>query len=232
MESLVQTKGLSLYYNKVMGALKDINLAIPSGRIVGLVGPNGSGKTTLLKVLAGLLNVYTGDVKIDGHPISVESKSAVSYLPEKTYLADWMKPIDAIEMFADFYEDFDQDKALELMDRFSLTPQQPLKNMSKGMQEKVQVILVMSRRAKLYLLDEPLGGIDPAARSVMLDIILENYSREASVIVSTHLLHDIEQIFDDVIFMDQGAVRLQDQVDQIRQSSGKSLEDVFKEVYR
>jgi ABC-2 type transport system ATP-binding protein len=212
--------------------LQDISFKIERGSILGLLGPNGTGKTTMIKIIAGLIRDYQGKVFIDGHSPDAHTKSVVSYLPEKTYLHSWMKAGDAIAMFADFYADFDRRKSDEMMTRFSLDLNMPVKNMSKGMQEKLQLILVMSRNAKLYLLDEPLGGIDPASRSMILDIILENYSEDASLLISTHLIYDVERIFDSIVMMGYEGIIMSDTVDNIRQQHGKSIDDIFREVFR
>lgn len=230
MNNLVQITHLNKAYDRTQ-VLSDFNLSIAPGKIVGLLGPNGCGKTTLMKVMAGLINDYRGEVLIDGQSPGIHTKSIISYLPEKTYLADWMRANDAIAMFTDFYADFDKNKALELLKRFHLEPSQKLKSMSKGMQEKLQLILVMSRAARLYILDEPLSGVDSAARASILDIILKNYNEDASLILSTHLIYDVERIFDEVILMGYGKIILQDTVDGIREKTGKSVDEVFREVF-
>ncbi len=228
---MIKITGLNKSYSKKV-ALNNINLEIKSGTIVGLLGPNGCGKTTLIKTIAGLINDYEGTVTIDNQAPGQYTKSIVSYLPEKTYLSDYKKPKDAINFFEDFYADFDRKKAEKMLEQFKLDLNQPIKSMSKGMQEKVQLILVMSRRAKVYLLDEPLGGLDPASRKAMLDIILNNYSDDAVVLLSTHLIHDVERIFDRVIMIGQSNVLVDDSVDNIRENTGKSVESLFEEVFK
>lgn len=228
---MIKITGLSKSYSKKV-ALNKINLEIEAGTIVGLLGPNGCGKTTLIKTIAGLIRDYEGTVTIDNQAPGQYTKSIVSYLPEKTYLSDYKKPKDALDFFEDFYTDFDRKKAEKMLEQFKLDLNQPIKSMSKGMQEKVQLILVMSRRAKVYLLDEPLGGLDPASRKAMLDIILNNYSDDAVVLLSTHLIHDVEKIFDRVIMIGQSNVLVDDSVDNIRENTGKSVESLFEEVFK
>ncbi len=231
MNNVLEIQNLNKRYGPFL-ALRDVNIRIAPGSITGLLGPNGCGKTTTMKIIAGLIMDYQGEVRILGEHPGVYTKSAVSYLPEKTYFNDWMSPKDTIQYFSDFYADFDAAKAEEMVQRFGLSMKQKLKTMSKGMQEKLQVILVMCRVAKLYLLDEPLSGIDPAARSVMLDVILNNYTQDAALLLSTHLIYDVERIFDSIIMMGGGAVILQDSVDNIREQHGKSVEELFKEVFK
>lgn len=230
MSTLINVQNLSKSYGSHK-VLEDISFTIEPGKIVGLLGPNGSGKTSLIKIMSGLINDYSGIVEIDGNRPGVETKKIVSYMPEKTYLADWMRPIDAVNVFADFYSDFDKNKAMELLERFQLPLKQKAKTMSKGMQEKLQLTLVICRAAKLYLLDEPLGGVDPAARAFILDLIMNNYAKDSSVILSTHLINDLEQVFDHALMIGQGKVLLNSPVEEIH-SSGRSLEDTFKEVFR
>lgn len=230
MSTLINVQNLSKSYGS-QKVLENISFNLEAGKIVGLLGPNGSGKTSLIKIMSGLINDYSGTVEIDGNRPGVETKKIVSYMPEKTYLADWMRPIDAVDVFADFYSDFDKNKAMELLERFQLPLKQKAKTMSKGMQEKLQLTLVMCRAAKLYLLDEPLGGVDPAARAFILDLIMNNYATDSSVILSTHLINDLEQIFDHALMIGQGKVLVNSPVEEIHQG-GKSLEDTFKEVFR
>lgn len=213
-------------------ALKDVSLNIPRGSIVGLLGPNASGKTTFIKLCNGLLTPTSGHILIDGDNPGVETKRKVSYLPEINYLNDWMKVAQIIDMFVDFYPDFDRDKAYDMLEKLHLNPDDRLKTLSKGTKEKVQLILVMSRRAQLYLLDEPIGGVDPAARDYVLRTILSNYEEKASLILSTHIIADIENILEHIIFLKDGAVVLSKTVDEIREESGKSVDSLFREVFK
>ena len=229
--SLLTLEHVSKAYDRLR-VLDDVSFEVEAGSITGLLGPNGCGKTTTMKILTGLIGTYDGAVAVEGMAPGLETKKIVSYLPEKTYLSGWMRCIDTIDMFADFYADFDRSKALELLDRLRLSPRQKIKLMSKGMQEKLQLILVMSRAAKLYVLDEPLSGVDPAARSLILDIILKNYNPDASILLSTHLIYDVERIFDHIILLGYGKVVLSGSVDDIRSSTGKSIDEVFREVFK
>lgn len=231
MNALLEIENLTKSYNR-FPVLNALSLSVQSGRIVGVVGPNGCGKTTLFKIISGLISDYKGTVKICGSPPSIYTKSIISFLPEKAYLEEGIKAGDAIAMFEDFYQDFDKSKALEMLGKFNLNTGMKLKSMSKGMQEKLQLILVMSRSAKLYLLDEPLSGIDPAARDSILDIILNNYSDNATVMLSTHLIYDVERIFDDIVMMDFGQLLLAESADSLRDRTGKSLDQYFREVFR
>lgn len=213
-------------------ALSQIDLNVKKGKIVGLLGPNGSGKTTMLKLINGLLQPSSGEILIQGHSPSVGTKSIISYLPERTYLNEWMKIGHMLEFFQDFYEDFDIDKATDMLSAMGLEENENLKTLSKGNKEKVQLILVMSRKAELYLLDEPIGGVDPAARDFILNTILSNYNENSTLIISTHLISDIEKIFDDVILLKQGSLYRHDSVDLIREESGKSIDELFREVFK
>lgn len=213
-------------------ALDHVNLSVEPGRVVGLLGPNGSGKTTLLKLANGLLTPTSGQILIAGQAPGKLSKAAVSYLPDRGYLAEWMSAKQLMDLFQDFYADFDRDRAMEMLLRLGIDPEQRIKQMSKGTREKVQLILVMSRKALLYLLDEPIGGVDPATRDYILDTIIRNYNPEAAVIISTHLIADVEQVLDDVIFINKGRVQLQSSVDEIRQDKGMSVDQYFREVFR
>lgn len=213
-------------------ALNGVNLQIGTGRIVGLLGPNGSGKTTMIKLANGLLTPDKGEILIGGLKPSPETKKRVAYLPERTYLNDWMKVKNMVDFFADFYENFDRNKAYDMLGRLQISENQPLKTMSKGTKEKVQLILVMSRNADLYFLDEPIGGVDPAAREYILDTIITNYHENATVILSTHLIADIERILDEVVFISQGNIVLTSTVDEIREKEDKSVDALFREVFR
>ena len=213
-------------------ALDAVSLSIEPGRVVGLLGPNGSGKTTLIKLANGLLTPSSGEILIGGQAPGPYTKALVSYLSDKEYLPEWMNAEQLMDFFADFYADFDRGRAEEMLVRLGLDPKQRVKHMSKGTREKVQLILVMSRQAKLYLLDEPIGGVDPATRDYILDTIIRNYNPEAAVVISTHLIADVEQVLDEVIFIQNGRVLLQSSVDSIREEQGKSVDQYFREVFR
>lgn len=213
-------------------ALKNIDLKINRGRIVGLLGPNGSGKSTLIKLANGLLTPSSGEILINGTKPGIETKKIVSYLPERTYLNDWMKVSDIINFFQDFYDNFNPKKAYGMLEKLNINPNDKLKTMSKGTKEKVQLILVMSREADLYLLDEPIAGVDPAARDYILNTIITNYNENATIIISTHLISDIERILDDVVFISYGKIALAKSVDEIRETEGKSVDALFREVFR
>ena len=231
MENIVEIKDLNKSYGK-KEVIKNMNLNIPKGKIVGLLGPNGSGKSTLIKLISGLLHANSGEILINGMNPSIETKKIVSYLPERTYLNDWMKVSDLLNFFKDFYDDFDMDKANNMIDSLKIDVNEKLKTMSKGTKEKVQLILVMSRKASLYILDEPIGGVDPAARSYILKTILSNYCEDSTLLIATHLISEIENICDDVIFISKGNIVLQGNVEEIREEKGKSIDALFREEFR
>ena len=213
-------------------ALKNVNLTIEPGQIVGLLGPNGSGKTTLIKLINGLLQPSSGTIRVNGIKPGMETKAIVSYLSDKNYLSDWMRVEDIVHMFNDFYADFNMQKALDMLKDLDIDYKQKFKTLSKGTKEKVQLILVMAREAKLYVLDEPIAGVDPAARDYILRTILKNYNPEATVIISTHLIQDVEQIFDSVIFINNGEIALHETVDDVRFKFNKSVDQLFREVFK
>lgn len=231
MSALLECRDLTKKYGAKL-AVDHINLTIEGGHIIGLLGPNGSGKTTLIKMINGLLTPTNGSLSMHGQPIGIYSKKHISYLPDHTYLNMNQRVSDVITYFADFYEDFDQTRAYDMLAKLSINPKDRLKAMSKGTKEKVQLILVMSRRADLYILDEPIAGVDPAARDYILNVILSNYDPKASILISTHLIADIENILDEVIFIQNGRLRLASSVDDIRQRQGKSVDALFREVFR
>ena len=212
--------------------LKDINLTITSGKIIGLLGKNGTGKSTLIKLINDLLTPTTGQILINGKEIGIDSKKTISYLPERTYLDKSMSIDKVIEFFEDFYDNFDSKKARKLLKDFDLDTKQKLSKMSKGMQEKLQLVLVMSRKADLYILDEPLGGVDPATRDYILDTILTNFNEGASVIISTHLIADIERILDEVIFIDKGKIILHSNSDELRKKENGSIDEIFRRMFK
>ena len=228
---LLEIKNISKSFDK-KEILKDINLNISSGKIVGLLGKNGAGKTTLIKLINDLLTPTSGKIFVKGNNIGVESKKVISYLPERTYLNKQMKVSEVIDYFKDFYENFDDNKAIKLLKDLDLDINQNLSKMSKGMQEKVQLVLVMSRKADLYILDEPLGGVDPATRDYILDTILSNFNENASVIISTHLISDIERILDEVIFIDKGKIVLQSDTDELRKKENASIDEIFRRMFK
>ena len=228
---LIQCKGLCKSYGR-KNALQGVDLQVDRGRIVGLLGPNGSGKTTLIKIFCGLLQPTSGDVLIDGQPIGVHTKSVISYLPDRMYFADWMAATDLFDLFHDFYADFDRQKAKAMCESLGVEPRDKIKTMSKGTKEKVQLVLVMARRAQLYLLDEPIAGVDPAARDFILSTILTNYNEDGSVLISTHLISDIERVLDEAVFLKEGKIIFHNSVDNIRESEGKSVDALFREMFR
>lgn len=228
---ILECKSLSKSYGRTQ-ALESVNMQIEPGRVVGLLGPNGSGKTTLIKLANGLLTPTAGEILIDGAAPGRDTKRLVSYLPDKQYLPEWMNARQLMGFFGDFYEDFDRAKAEDMLGRLGIDPKQNIKQMSKGTKEKAQLIMVMSRSAKLYLLDEPIGGVDPATRDYILDTIIKNYNPEAAVVISTHLISDVEPVLDEVVFINGGHVMLQSSVDDIREKHGMSVDAYFREVFR
>ena len=230
MSDIVQISGLNKSYGYKQ-IIKDMNLNLEGGKIIGLLGPNGSGKSTLIKILGGVLKPDSGNVTIDGKQIGIDTKSVVSYLPERTYLSPSMKVREAISMFADFYEDFRTERAEEMLNRLNINLNDTIKSLSKGTREKVQLVLVMSRDALVYLLDEPMGGVDPAAREYILKTILSNYNENACVIISTHLISDVEKVLDQVLFIQNGNVILNSTVDEIRDEKKESVDALFREVF-
>lgn len=231
MSTILECNGLSKTFGNKK-ALDGIDLKLESGRIIGLLGPNGSGKTTLIKLANNLLTPTSGEISIDGMKPGIKTKAVVSYLPEKTYLNDWMNVRQIIGLFSDFYNDFNTKKAYDMLKRLNINADDKLKTMSKGTKEKVQLILVMSREARLYLLDEPIGGVDPAARDYILDTIISNYNENATVLISTHLISDIEKILDHAVFINNGKVVMSASVDEIRDEKGKSVDALFREVFK
>ena len=231
MSNLLEIQGLHKKYGKKT-ALNDINLSIEPGHIIGLLGPNGSGKTTLIKIICGLLQPTSGSVLVDGNPVGPKSKAIVSYLPDRTYLDESMTVGSAIDMFKYFYDDFDEKRAEEMLSSLNIDPKNKIKTLSKGNKEKVQLILVMSRKAKLYILDEPIAGVDPAARDYILRTIISNFEPSASLIIATHLISDVEPVLDEAIFLQDGNIRLYKPIDDIRVENGKSVDALFREVYR
>ena len=228
---LLECKNLCKSYDEKQ-VLKDVNLKIPKGKIIGLLGKNGTGKTTLIKLINDLLTPTSGEILINGKKPGVESKKIISYLPEKTYIDREMKVKDAIKYFEEFYDDFDSEKAKKLLKDLDLDINSKISKMSKGMQEKLQLILVMSRNAQLYILDEPLGGVDPATRDYILDTILSNFSEGASVIISTHLIADIERILDEVIFIDKGQIIVTSSADELRNKENASIDEIFRRYFK
>ena len=229
--TVLSAQGLTKRYGGTV-ALDGLDLALPQGKIIGLLGPNGSGKTTLLKLAAGLLTPSSGSITVCGQPVGPESKALVSYLPDKSYLNKQQRIREILDFFQDFYGDFDRARAESMLRALKLDPEARLKTLSKGNQEKVQLVLVMSRRAKLYLLDEPIGGVDPAARDYILNTIITNYDPGATVLISTHLIGDVERVLDEFIFLYQGKVIRQGSTDEVREETGVSLDELFREVFR
>ena len=227
----LQTQGLSMRYHTAL-ALDGLDLALPQGKIIGLLGPNGSGKTTLIKLAAGLLTPTAGTITVCGEKIGTGSKALVSYLPDRTYFSRQQKIRELLDLFQDFYPDFDRVRAEQMLAALGISLEARLKTLSKGNQEKVQLVLVMSRRAKLYLLDEPIGGVDPAARDYILNTIITNYDPTATVVISTHLIADVERVLDEFVFLYQGKVVRRGIADETREETGKSLDELFREVFK
>ena len=231
MESIVTSTGLTKKYGK-LEALKNFSLDIPKGQIVGLLGPNGSGKTTFIKLACGLLTPTSGTISICNNNIGVQSKLDVSYLPDQEYLNDWMKVSQLINMFTDFYSNFNTEKAYQMLERLSINPALRLKTLSKGNKEKVQLILTMARDAKLYLLDEPIGGVDPAARDYILQTIISNYNPNSTILISTHLISEVEEILNSFVFIKNGELIRQSTVQEIRESEYKTVDALFREEFK
>jgi ABC-2 type transport system ATP-binding protein len=231
--NILECKNLTKSYKKNHPVLANLNLTIPSGKIIGLLGPNGCGKSTLIKLVSGLLQADSGEILVDGMPIGDKTNAIISYLPERTYFNSWMRVSQLIDYFAEFYEDFDANRATALMQDLGIDIKSKLKSLSKGTKEKVQLILVMSRNAKLYLLDEPIAGVDPAAREYILSTIVSNYNPDASIIITTHLITDVEQVLDDFVFLGfGGTVLMSGNAEEARNQNGKSLDQLFREVFK
>lgn len=231
METIITCDGVCKRFKPVQ-ALKSVSFTLPAGKIVGLLGPNGSGKTTLIKILAGLLKEDSGVVLVEGKAVSAATKAIVSYLPERTYFTPSMKVKECLDYFSDFYADFDRKRAEEMLETLNVSQEARMKTLSKGSKEKVQLVLVMSRRAKLYLLDEPIGGVDPATREYILNTIIGNYDPQSSVLISTHLIADVENVLDEFLFLQNGMIVMQDTTDHVREEKGESLDALFREVFK
>ncbi len=231
MDTVLNCKNLTKkYINKT--ALEEINLSVPKGAIVGLLGPNGSGKTTLLKLASGLIKPTSGEIEVCGLKPGADSKALVAYQPDRVYLNDWMNVNNLLKMMKDFYSNFNMDKALDMLNRLNINPTDKLKTMSKGTKEKVQLILTMSREVPLYILDEPIGGVDPAARDYILNTIISNYQEDSTVLISTHLITDVESVLNHIIFLKQGHIVRQGDVDDIREETGMSIDALFREEFK
>lgn len=231
MANVLEFSNITKKYGKKT-ALDNVSLSLPSGSIVGLLGPNGSGKTTMLKLAAGLLTPSAGSVSICGFKPGVESKSLVAYQPDRVYLNDWMNVDQLMKMMCDFYSNFNKDKASEMLSRLGINPFDKLKSMSKGTKEKVQLILTMSREVPLYILDEPIGGVDPAARDYILNTIISNYSENSTVLISTHLISDVESVLNHIVFLKQGKIIRDGNADDIRTEKGMSIDELFREEFK
>ena len=229
--SILECSRLCKHYGRVQ-ALDGVDLTLEPGRIVGLLGPNGSGKSTLIKLACGLLTPSEGSIRICGEKPGAVTNALVSYLPERTAVPEWMSVKELLAFYVDFYDDFQPETARQMLDALGLASAKQIRQMSKGSREKVQLILTMSRQARLYLLDEPIGGVDPATRDYILSTIIAHYNPEASVVISTHLIADVEKILDEVVFLQEGRVLLHDEVDALREEKGKSIDALFREVFK
>ncbi len=229
--NLIKINNLTKLYSNTV-ALSNVNLELPKGKIIGLLGPNGSGKTTLIKIITNLLSQYQGEVYIDGQKPGVYTKSIISYLPDVNYLDEKWNGNQAIDFFKDFYQDFDENKARSLLNKLEIPVNKRFKELSKGTKEKLQLILVLSRNAKLYIFDEPIAGVDPATRDLIFDLILENYNKEASIIISTHLIAEVERILDEIVFLKKGQVVLSGNAEEIRKENNKSIDELFREIFK
>jgi ABC-2 type transport system ATP-binding protein len=232
MSELVRFENITKIYNNKVVALSDVNLSLEPGRIVGLLGPNGSGKTTLIKILTGMIRDHGGTVYVDGKRFSSESKALISYLPDQLYFDQWMRVKDLENYFADMFADFSRDTFRSLLSKFKIPDREQAKKLSKGNQEKLQLALILSRKARLYVLDEPIGGVDPALRQIIIDTIINEHRPDSTILLSTHQIYDVEALFDDVIFLKEGRVHLQMPTKQLITESGKSLLETFKEVFK
>lgn len=229
--NIIEISGLTKRYGNFT-ALRDINLNLEAGKIIGLLGPNGSGKTTMIKILTGLLKNYVGDVCVNGNKIGHITKSDISYLPDRSIFGSWMKVKDAIDLYEDFFSDFDKEKSETMLKTLNIDLGLRIKNMSKGMQERLLLVLVMSRNAKLYILDEPIAAVDPATRDYILDTILNNYGNDSTILISTHLIQDVEKIFDTVIFLKEGEIERYGDAEELRSKNGCSINNLFREVFK
>ncbi|HZH93286.1 MAG TPA: ABC transporter ATP-binding protein [Tissierellaceae bacterium] len=230
MENIVEIRGLTKRYDR-KEALRSIELSIEKGKVVGILGPNGSGKTTLIKLLMGLLHPNKGEIKIDGESPGIHTKSVISYLPDRNSLYSWMTVKDALQMYQDFYQDFDGKKAEDLLQFMKLERTMRVSDMSKGMKEKLNLALVLSRRAKVYILDEPIAGVDPVARDQILDAIIDNYKEDSAMIITTHLVRDMENIFDQVVFLGDGEIILSGEAESLREEKNMQIDDLYKEIF-
>ncbi|NMA48213.1 MAG: ABC transporter ATP-binding protein [Tissierellia bacterium] len=230
MDNIIEIKGLTKKYGGII-AINNIDLNIKKGKIIGILGPNGSGKTTLIKLLTGLLHPTNGEIKIDGHLPSVYTKSIISYLPDRNALYNWMKIDDAIKLFMDFYEDFDEKKADSLLEFMKLDRTMKVSELSKGMKEKLNLTLVLARKAKVYIMDEPIAGVDPVARDQILKAIIDNYEENSTMIITTHLVKDMENIFDELVFIGDGEIVLQGDAETLREEKKINIDDIYKEIF-